>query len=137
MGGARPETHRVNLQPALVLQAEPWTPQSRYLWSCWSPSGQHQLKEPLLQLALDPERSGGEEGGSQASCDHKLLSQLAFTLHKGSVLWEKMRMVLVAILTPFCCCASCQTLQSTHRQMRVHLSVNKGCLFKVRMNSEF
>lgn len=67
----------------------------------------------------------------------QLLLQLAFTLHKGSALWEKKRMVLVAIFIAFGFSASCQTLESTHRQKQVHLSVNKGYLFMVRINSEF
>lgn len=77
---------------------------------------------------------GGRGGHKQA-----VINTCCYSWHllcvKG-LYWGK-RMVLVVLFIPFCCSAPCQTLESTQRQRTVHLSVNKGYLFKMRINSEF
>lgn len=88
-------------------------------------------------LALDPEGPGGKKGVHKRAVITTAAAVGIYSAQMSFMLWEKKRTVLAVISTPFCFSASCQTLESTHRQKRVRLSVNKGYLFKMRINSEF
>lgn len=132
MGSARPEVHRLNLQPALVFQPKTWTPfHIKYLWSCWITWAE---AAPIAAWLWTPRGLRGEEGGSVLTT---AVTAGIYSAQRVCVLWEKRRMVIVVIFIPFCFSASCQTQESTHRQKRAHLSANRGCLFKMRIHSEF
>lgn len=88
-----------------------------------------------LAAGFGPWSVWGEEGGSQAGCDHNCCYSWHLFCTKALGTEENGP---CGHLDPFLLlCLMPNTGECTHRQKRVHLSVNKGCLFKMRMNSEF